>query len=364
MTYRDRPHSVSIQWRKSARAVSWSATGTQTGGTSRISATKSCEEVVSTHVPEIHAQTFALETRSGSHIPISIFDAAFNDTAHEKDLLSQIDIPANALVMRADVHAQFDGYEFSYETFENPQTGMWHKPRICCFEKDGAPSIDKDKTSFLEDPIYLILEFGARFQDEIGSVAGTTGCGAGIQDANREQKAPIKKSESPKGFPEIQKKAHLGQRKTASYLEVSKFAHTSPAKFRKKKQRAASRCGRADAGDTAAVNDDFNVNQGQEVEGGWNLLKMKYEHVYEVWRDLLKKATFEPRNWERPCGRARGLGCFWRRRVMQGRSDPLAVERQTNTVAHLLDVFDNFRDSAGTARMDGWRPNPDCGGPY
>jgi hypothetical protein len=61
------------------------------------------------------------------------FNAAFNHTAHEKDLyaplkiprvvtrLSQIDIPANALVMRADVHAQFDGYEFSYETFENPQ---------------------------------------------------------------------------------------------------------------------------------------------------------------------------------------------------------------------------------------------------
>ncbi|KAJ7823600.1 hypothetical protein B0H14DRAFT_2597798 [Mycena olivaceomarginata] len=57
---------------------------------------------------------------------------------------THIDIVQNAFVLRGDVHTQFDGYQFAYE-ISLTQQKRYTVPQIRCFEKDGAPSINKNQ---------------------------------------------------------------------------------------------------------------------------------------------------------------------------------------------------------------------------
>ncbi|KAJ7467482.1 hypothetical protein FB451DRAFT_393832 [Mycena latifolia] len=60
----------------------------------------------------------------------------------EQPKASDIDIPANAFVLRGDLHTQFDGYEYGFELNRGPDAIA--KPvRIRLFEKDGAPSVPR-----------------------------------------------------------------------------------------------------------------------------------------------------------------------------------------------------------------------------
>ena len=62
----------------------------------------------------------------------------------------KLDSPINALLMRADLHAQFDDYQFSFDVCLLYQCWelYWQrlskgpKQQIVRFEKDGAPGID------------------------------------------------------------------------------------------------------------------------------------------------------------------------------------------------------------------------------
>ncbi|KAJ7831747.1 hypothetical protein B0H13DRAFT_2371304 [Mycena leptocephala] len=63
-----------------------------------------------------------------------------------------IDIVENAMILRGDVHPQFDDYEFAFSTYLNPMTGRSLLPRLCTFERDGAPSIRKDQIHYLQRP--------------------------------------------------------------------------------------------------------------------------------------------------------------------------------------------------------------------
>ncbi|KAJ7768141.1 hypothetical protein DFH07DRAFT_807880 [Mycena maculata] len=56
--------------------------------------------------------------------------------------VAHIDIPENALLLRGDVHAQFDAYQFAFEL--SVESGQFAVPRIRLFEKYGAPSIPRN----------------------------------------------------------------------------------------------------------------------------------------------------------------------------------------------------------------------------
>ncbi|KAJ6583319.1 hypothetical protein B0H10DRAFT_2234861 [Mycena sp. CBHHK59/15] len=88
------------------------------------------------------------------------FHEAFTWGAHEQPLyiplriprsprVKDIDIIQNALVMRGDVHSQFDDYQFGFETSRDPVTGRLALPRLRLFEKDGAPSINRNQSHYL-----------------------------------------------------------------------------------------------------------------------------------------------------------------------------------------------------------------------
>ncbi|KAJ7121884.1 hypothetical protein C8R43DRAFT_73674 [Mycena crocata] len=95
----------------------------------------------------------------------SLFHLAFDPQAHSKTVYEPLGIPAinaappssrldqvkNAIVIRADAHAQFDIYEFSleYVTFQNRSAYLLRR-----FERDGAPSIrDEAQARFLHDAL-------------------------------------------------------------------------------------------------------------------------------------------------------------------------------------------------------------------
>ncbi|PBK87063.1 hypothetical protein ARMGADRAFT_1168922 [Armillaria gallica] len=77
----------------------------------------------------------------------NVFDSREPETAsfiQQYDLRApnirrNMDRPFNALILRADIHAQFDKYQFSFDTGR----------RIQCFEKSGAPSIQSSHAKIL-----------------------------------------------------------------------------------------------------------------------------------------------------------------------------------------------------------------------
>ncbi|KAJ7195048.1 hypothetical protein GGX14DRAFT_404195 [Mycena pura] len=85
------------------------------------------------------------------------FKEAFTfSQAHQVNLYSPLNIPKlprskhidivkNALVLRGDVHSQFDAYQFAFEPSMNHQTHQFNIPRLRLFERDGAPSISRQQ---------------------------------------------------------------------------------------------------------------------------------------------------------------------------------------------------------------------------
>ncbi|KAJ7189226.1 hypothetical protein C8R46DRAFT_1024396 [Mycena filopes] len=84
------------------------------------------------------------------------FDTAFKYESHkvtlykpldipEKPPLRRIDISENTILLRADLHAQFDAYQFGFESSYNPQTKQWSRQSLRVFERDGAASIPRER---------------------------------------------------------------------------------------------------------------------------------------------------------------------------------------------------------------------------
>ncbi|KAJ7271436.1 hypothetical protein B0H12DRAFT_1229085 [Mycena haematopus] len=84
---------------------------------------------------------------------------AFTHATHYDDLYkplhipetparSSIDVVQNAFVLRADLHSQFDDYQFGFETYSNGNRGST-QPRLRIFEKSGAPSLPRNQVIFL-----------------------------------------------------------------------------------------------------------------------------------------------------------------------------------------------------------------------
>ncbi|KAJ7214568.1 hypothetical protein GGX14DRAFT_444178 [Mycena pura] len=85
---------------------------------------------------------------------------AFGQRLHQRRLYTPLGLPAgllrkkdidivqNAMVLRADVHSQFDEYQFGFVTYRKDSSLI--KPEIRVFEKNGAPSISKDQVHYLQ----------------------------------------------------------------------------------------------------------------------------------------------------------------------------------------------------------------------
>ncbi|KAJ6530774.1 hypothetical protein B0H19DRAFT_1273745 [Mycena capillaripes] len=89
------------------------------------------------------------------------FGDAFGRTAHQDSLYAplglpssprkkHIDIVQNAMVLRGDVHSQFDEYQFGFVTYADPATNKLIRPEIRVFEHTGAPSIPQNRVYYLQ----------------------------------------------------------------------------------------------------------------------------------------------------------------------------------------------------------------------
>ncbi|KAJ7718820.1 hypothetical protein B0H16DRAFT_1796904 [Mycena metata] len=74
----------------------------------------------------------------------------------QQPAMNHIDIPQNAIVLRADVHSQYDAYQFGLEprVVQGTTSGKleYSVPEVRIFERDGAFSLDRSEKLFMKPP--------------------------------------------------------------------------------------------------------------------------------------------------------------------------------------------------------------------